>query len=193
MGSEMCIRDRDHTGGNLELLKQNPALEIIGPAHDAKRIPGMTRGVSQGETFDLGRQIIHVFETPGHTTSHIIFYVPDAKAAFVGDTLFKMGCGRLFEGSAHDMFDSMAKIAALPDDTQLYCAHEYTLSNGAFALTVDADNRDLHAEMTTAKALRDKGLPTVPTSVGLEKKINPFMRAETPERLGDIRRAKDNF
>lgn len=183
----------DHTGGNLELAKQNPKLEIIGPAHDEKRIPGMTRGVSQDDSFEFGQHTIHVIETPGHTTSHIIFHVPSANAAFVGDTLFKMGCGRLFEGTPQDMYDSMAKIAALPDETQLYCAHEYTLANGRFALTVDPDNQQLKAEMQTAKSLRDKGLPTVPTSVGLEKKINPFMRAQTPQQLGDIRRAKDNF
>lgn len=183
----------DHTGGNLELAQQNPTLKIIGPAHDKKRIPGMTHGVSQGDEFEFGEQTIHIIETPGHTTSHIIFYVPSAKLAFVGDTLFKMGCGRLFEGTPQDMFDSMAKIAALPDETQLYCAHEYTLSNGRFALTAEPNNQDIHAEMKRAQALRDKGLPTVPTTVELEKKINPFMRAHSAEHLGDIRRAKDNF
>ncbi len=183
----------DHTGGNLDLAAAYPGLEIIGPAHDAARIPGLTQGVRGGESFYFGPQKIEVIETPGHTTGHIIYYIPQASAAFVGDTLFKMGCGRLFEGSPQDMFDSLAKIAALPGETLLYCAHEYTLSNGRFALTVEPDNQDLITEITRAKALREQGKPTVPTQVKLEKAINPFMRAKTAQHLGDIRRAKDNF
>ena len=183
----------DHTGGNLKLAEQIKGLSIIGPAHDAARIPGLTQGVRGGETFEFGAQLIEVLETPGHTTGHIIYYAKNAGAAFVGDTLFKMGCGRLFEGSPQDMFASMAKIAALPGETQLYCAHEYTLSNGRFAMTADPDNLDIKDEMSRAIALREKGLPTVPTSVALEKKINPFMRAPTAEKLGKIRTAKDNF
>jgi len=183
----------DHTGGNLQLAQQNPSLTIIGPSHDAARIPGLTQGVSGEETFKFGQHSIQVLETPGHTSGHIIYYVPTAKAAFVGDTLFKMGCGRLFEGSPQEMFDSMAKIASLPDDTQLYCAHEYTLSNGRFALTVEPDNQAIKDEMKRAQTLRDKGFPTVPTSVALEKEINPFMRAKTAKHLGEIRAAKDNF
>ena len=104
-----------------------------------------------------------------------------------------MGCGRLFEGSAQDMFDSMAKISALPDDTVLYCAHEYTLSNGRFALNIEPDNQDIWQIMREDIALREKGLPTVPTNVALEKKINPFMRAKTAKELGERRAAKDNF
>jgi len=183
----------DHTGGNETLARTINGLNIIGPAHDAQRIPGLTIGVSGGEAFDFGAQKIQVLETPGHTTGHIIYYVPTARAAFVGDTLFKMGCGRLFEGSPQDMFASMAKISALPDETQLYCAHEYTLSNGRFAMTAEPENQDIKDEMIRAAALRDKGLPTVPTSVALEKRINPFMRAASAKKLGEIRTAKDNF
>lgn len=183
----------DHTGGNLDLAAQISGLEIIGPSHDAARIPGLTTGVRGGESFTFGQQTVEVLETPGHTTGHIIYYVPTASAAFVGDTLFKMGCGRLFEGSPQDMFASMAKIAALPDDTQLYCAHEYTLSNGRFALTAEPNNQAIKDEMIRAKSLREQGLPTVPTTVALEKEINPFMRASSPQQLGDIRKAKDNF
>jgi len=132
-----------------------------------------------------------------HTTSHIIYHIPSAHdgqgAAFVGDTIFVMGCGRLFEGSPADMFKSMTEIANLPGSTKLYCAHEYTLSNGKFALTVEPENTDMEDYMKEAKALRDKGLPTVPTTVAREAKINPFMRAASAERLGAIREAKDNF
>ena len=183
----------DHTGGNEALAAQIKGLNIIGPAHDAARIPGLTTGVRGGGHFDFGAQKIEVLETPGHTTGHIIYYVSTAATAFVGDTLFKMGCGRLFEGSPEDMFDSMAKIAALPDETQLYCAHEYTLSNGRFAITAEPDNQDIKDEMERAAALREKDLPTVPTSVALEKRINPFMRAATAKELGKIRAAKDSF
>jgi len=183
----------DHTGGNLALTKENPQLEIIGPGHDAARIPGLTQGVRGDERFEFGAQTVQVIETPGHTNGHIIYYLAQSGLAFVGDTLFKMGCGRLFEGTPEDMFTSMARIAALPDDTLLYCAHEYTLSNGRFALTVEPNNQALIDEMERATSLREEGEPTVPTSVALEKAINPFMRAETAQKLGDIRRAKDSF
>lgn len=186
----------DHVGGNLELAAQHGAI-IRGPANDAKRIAGLTHGVSGGQSFKFGGHDVHVIATPGHTTSHIIFHVPSAHdgqgAAFVGDTIFVMGCGRLFEGTPEDMFASMARIAALPASTKLYCAHEYTLPNGKFALTVEPENADLIDYMETARALRDKGLPTVPTTVQQEAKINPFMRAPTAARLGDIRAAKDKF
>jgi len=182
----------DHTGGNLALVEKFGA-EIIGPAHDVKRIPGLTKGVSQGESFKIGQHTVEVFETPGHTTSHIIFYVPAAKAAFVGDTIFVMGCGRLFEGTPEDMYKSLALIGELPDDTALYCAHEYTLSNARFAITVEPDNQDMIAYIKEAKALREQDLPTVPTNVAREKAINPFMRAKTANELGEIRKAKDNF
>ena len=186
----------DHVGGNIELAQQHGAI-IRGPANDAGRIAGLTHGVSGGESFMFGRHQVNVIATPGHTTSHIVYHIPSAHdgqgAAFVGDTIFVMGCGRLFEGTPEDMFESMARIAALPGHTKLYCAHEYTLSNGKFALTVEPENTDLAAYMQTAKALRDKGAATVPTSVAQEAKINPFMRAKTAARLGEIRKAKDSF
>ena len=186
----------DHVGGNIELSQQHGA-RIRGPKDDAARIPGLTHGVAGGESFKIGRYDVNVIFTPGHTTSHIIYHIPQAHggkgAAFVGDTIFIMGCGRLFEGSAEDMFQSMAAIAKLPPETSLYCAHEYTLSNGTFALTVEPENSDLQNYMETAKALRDKGLPTVPTTVAREAKVNPFMRAATAARLGEIRAAKDKF
>ena len=186
----------DHVGGNVELAAQHGAI-IRGPANDKKRIAGLTHGVSGGESFMFISHEVHVIATPGHTTSHIIYHIPSAHdgqgAAFVGDTIFVMGCGRLFEGSPADMFKSMTQIANLPGSTKLYCAHEYTLSNGKFALTVEPENTDMQDYIKEATAMRDKGLPTVPTTVAREAKINPFMRAASAERLGAIREAKDNF
>ncbi len=182
----------DHVGGNLELAKTYD-IEILGPGHDTARIPGLTTGVSGGDTFRFGGHDVQVIDTPGHTTSHIVYYVPDANAAFVGDTLFVLGCGRLFEGTPAQMYDSMAKLAALPDETKVYCAHEYTLSNAAFAVTAEPENTDLLAYAAEAKALRDKGRPTVPSTIGREKRTNPFMRARSPEELGERRAAKDQF
>lgn len=182
----------DHTGGNLS-LKEKYGLKITGPSQIEGRIAGLDHGVSGGDIFRFGAHEVQVIFTPGHTVDHIIYYVPDAKAAFVGDTIFVLGCGRLFEGSPEDMFGSMAAIAQLPDDTQLYCAHEYTLSNAKFAVTVEPDNQALLEYVEKAKALRAQAIPTVPTTVGMEKATNPFMRAKTAERLGDIRAAKDSF
>jgi len=169
----------DHTGGNLA-LKEKHGVSITGPDQIAGRIPGLDKGVSGGDSFRFGAH-------------DIIYYVPAAKAAFVGDTIFVLGCGRLFEGSPEDMFGSMAAIADLPDETKLYCAHEYTLSNAKFAVTVEPDNQALLDYVEQAKKLRERGVPTVPTTVAMEKATNPFMRAETAVRLGEIRAAKDTF
>ena len=182
----------DHTGGNLA-LKEKFGLTITGPDQIKGRIPGLDKGVSGGDMFRFGGHEVQAIFTPGHTVDHIIYYVPAAKAAFVGDTIFALGCGRLFEGSPEDMFGSMAAIAQLPDDTQLYCAHEYTLSNAKFAMTVEPDNQALLDFIEKAKALRQRGLPTVPTTVAMEKAANPFMRAGSAARLGEIRTAKDSF
>jgi len=182
----------DHTGGNL-ILKEKHDLVITGPDQIKGRIPGLDKGVSGGDVFRFGAHEVKVIFTPGHTVDHIIYYVPDANAAFVGDTIFVLGCGRLFEGSPEDMFGSMAAIAGLPDDTRLYCAHEYTLSNAKFAVTVEPDNQALLDYVEKAKTLRKQGISTVPTTVAMEKATNPFMRAETARRLGEIRAAKDSF
>ena len=182
----------DHTGGNI-VLKEKHGLTITGPDQITGRIPGLDNGVSGGDVFRFGVHEVQVIFTPGHTVDHIIYYVPAAKAAFVGDTIFVLGCGRLFEGSPEDMFGSMAAIARLPDDTKLYCAHEYTLSNARFAVTVEPDNKALLDYIEKAKTLREQGVPTVPTTVAMEKAANPFMRASSAARLGDIRAAKDSF
>ena len=182
----------DHTGGNLDLKKKFDT-KIYGPGIVKGRIPGLSHPLFGGETFRLGAYAVHVFSTPGHTVDHIIYYIPDARSAFVGDTLFALGCGRLFEGSKDDMYSSLKKISNFPNDTKLYCAHEYTLSNAEFALTVEPTNNDLKNYISKAKELRASGLPTVPTTVGAEKKCNPFLRAVSAARLGEIRAAKDVF
>jgi len=182
----------DHAGGN-EDLKKLFGVKIFGCEADKARLPGLDQGFNHGDTFSFGGHEVQVFETPGHTIGHIIYYIPSAKAAFVGDTIFALGCGRLFEGTPQQMFDSMAIIAKLPDDTSLYCAHEYTLSNGRFALTVEPDNQALIDYMEEATAKRENDIPTVPTTVAAEKAANPFMRARDGAHLGEIRSAKDNF
>lgn len=169
----------DHAGGNL-YLKDKFGCEIVGPGGDAARIPGIDRGVGEGDRVPFGDRQVEVLETPGHTTGHIVYFIPAAKAAFVGDTLFAMGCGRLFEGSPGQMWDSLQKILRWPDDTRIYCAHEYTLSNAQFALTVEPANMALLARARDVAALRRRNKPTVPTVLGVEKETNPFLRPASP-------------
>ena len=165
----------DHAGGNLS-LKERYGCQIVGPRADAARIPGIDIGVGDGDTVEFGAWQISVFDTPGHTRGHIVYFFPAAKAAFVGDTLFAMGCGRLFEGSPDQMWQSLQKILRWPDDTRIYCAHEYTLSNARFALTVEPDNEALQKRVAEVEALRRDGQPTVPTTLAVEKATNPFLR-----------------
>jgi hydroxyacylglutathione hydrolase len=196
----------DHAGGNLE-LKDKTGCRIVGPAADADRIPGIDIRVSDGETFELGEQQVTVFETPGHTRGHIVYYFRDSAAAFVGDTLFALGCGRLFEGTPRQMWASLSKLLKLPDDTQVYCAHEYTLANARFAVTVDPENSELLTRMNEIVALREANRPTIPTSIGLERATNPFMRPDSAgmraalnmpnatdvEVFAEVRSRKDKF
>jgi len=181
----------DHVGANVALAERF-AIKIVGNAED-DRIVGRTVGVRGGDVFRFGAHDVRVIDTPGHTIGHICYYVPDAGACFVGDTLFVMGCGRLFEGTPAQMKASMDALAALPADTKLYCAHEYTLGNAAFAVTVDGNNQAMLDAIAEAKAKRARDEPTVPTTVGRELATNPFMRAKTAEELGRIRSLKDNF
>jgi hydroxyacylglutathione hydrolase len=132
--------------------------------------------LGEGETFELGSRRARVLETPGHTRGHIVYVFDEDRAAFVGDTLFAMGCGRLFEGTPAEMWDSLQKLLALPDDTRVYCAHEYTQKNARFALTVEPGNAELVARAAEVDRLRANGLPTVPTTIGRERATNPFMR-----------------
>ncbi len=180
----------DHTGGNAD-IKAKTGCTITGPADEAERIPTLDRHVREGDTAMLGDVTAHVIDVPAHTAGHIAFHIPSEKTAFVGDTLFAMGCGRLFEGTPAQMYDNMRKLEALPDETMVYCAHEYTQSNGEFALTVEPENAALTQRMAEVKAMREKGEPTVPTSIGAEKATNPFMRAASVDELARRRAAKD--
>ena len=196
----------DHTGGNLP-LKEEFGAEIVGPEKDRDRIPGIDVGVDESAPWHFGTHPVQVLEIPAHTRAHIAFVFPQSHAAFTGDTLFAMGCGRLFEGTPAMMWAAMQKLMALPDETRVYCGHEYTLSNGRFALTVEPGNTDLQARMRDVEALRAENKPTIPTTIGLEKRTNPFMRpdsaeirkvlgfenASDAEVLGETRRRKDSF
>jgi hydroxyacylglutathione hydrolase len=180
----------DHTGGNAE-IKQATGCTITGPAAEAGRIPTLDVQVKGGDVVRLGEVTADVLDVPAHTAGHIAFHFAEDKAAFVGDTLFAMGCGRLFEGTAEQMFGNMRALEALGEETAIYCAHEYTLSNGRFALTVEPDNSALVQRMAEVVALRDRGEPTVPTTIALEKATNPFMRAASVAELAARRAAKD--
>jgi len=165
----------DHAGGNLE-LKAKTGCTIVGPQADAARIPGIDRGVGEGDVVALGAHRATVFETPGHTRGHIVYHFAAAHAAFVGDTLFAMGCGRLFEGTPGQMWSSLQKILSWPDDTRIYCAHEYTQSNARFALSVEPQNLELQARAAAVARLRAAGTATVPSTLGEERATNPFLR-----------------
>jgi len=186
----------DHTGGNAEIKAAAKAwggCTITGPAAEAERIPTLDVKVSGGDFVRLGSLSATVIDVPAHTAGHIAFHFADDAVVFVGDTLFAMGCGRLFEGTAAQMFANMAKLAALPEATTVYCAHEYTQSNGRYALVAEPDNAALAARMADVDARRLRGEATVPTTIALERATNPFMRATSVEQLAERRAAKDNF
>lgn len=180
----------DHTGGNAA-IKDATGCTITGPAAEAERIPTLDVHVSEGDSVALGIVTAQVIDVPAHTAGHIAYHFPTEQAAFVGDTLFAMGCGRLFEGTAEQMYANMRKLEALGDETQVYCAHEYTQSNGRFALTVEPGNVALVERMDLVNAMREAGEPTVPTTIALERATNPFMRAASAEDLAARRAAKD--
>ena len=180
----------DHTGGNAE-IKAATSCIITGPGAEFARIPTLDIQVKGGDTVMLGAASAKVIDVPAHTAGHIAFHFAEDHAAFVGDTLFAMGCGRLFEGSADQMYSNMRKLEALGDDTAIYCAQEYTLSNGRFALTVEPDNEALVERMAKVIAMRERSEPTVPTSIALERATNPFMRAGSVAELAARRAAKD--
>ena len=196
----------DHVEGNLP-LKAASNCAIVGPAAEAGKIPGIDQAVRGGDTFMFGAFEVRVIDTPGHTLGHISYWLPSAGVAFVADTLFSLGCGRIFEGTPRMMWESLLKLRALPDDTIIYCGHEYTEANARFALTIEPDNAALVARAEEVRALRAAGQPTLPTTIGREKATNPFLRADMAgmgARLGmadadpaaifaEIRRRKDNF
>ena len=196
----------DHAGGN-EALKREWGCTVVGAAIDAERIPGIDVEVADGELFAFGNASAQVLEVPGHTSGHIAFYFADEGMAFVGDTMFALGCGRLFEGTPLQMWDSLSKLMALPDDTVVYCAHEYTQANAAFALSVEPDNAALVECAAEIESKRANGEWTVPTTISLERATNPFVRASSADlqrTLGmtganvvdvfaETRRRKDSF
>lgn len=176
----------DHTGG-IKDLKSATGCLIVGPKGEASKIPGLDEAVGDGDLFKFGNLEIEVIATPGHTLGHIAYHIPAARVAFVGDTLFALGCGRVFEGTPQIMHSSLRKLAALPGHTAIYCGHEYTLSNGRFALSIEPDNAALVQRMKEVEALRAAGKPTVPTTIETELATNPFLRAHVPAiqaRLG---------
>ncbi|WP_157216190.1 hydroxyacylglutathione hydrolase [Flavisphingomonas formosensis] len=182
----------DHTGGN-EAIKAATGCIVTGPAAEVERIPTLDRLVGEGDRVTLGPVEAVVMEVPAHTAGHIAYHLPGEHVAFVGDTLFAMGCGRLFEGTAEQMYGNMRRFEALPDDTGVYCAHEYTQSNGRYALVAEPDNRALQARMAEVDAARAVGEATVPTTIALERATNPFLRAGSVAELAARRSAKDVF
>lgn len=194
----------DHTGGNLA-LKEAFGAEVVGPGKDRERIAGIDSGVDETTNWRFGARDVRVLEIPAHTKAHIAFVFDDA--AFTGDTLFAMGCGRLFEGTPAMMWTSLSKLARLPDATRVYCGHEYTMNNGRFALTLEPKNAALAERMRTVEATRAKNQPTIPSTIGLEKATNPFLRPSSPEIrrtlkmenaddvsvFGEMRKRKDSF
>ena len=170
----------DHTQGIPELKARYPQARIVGAAKDAHRIDGLDVQVNEGDLVTMGSLEAEVIETPGHTSGHIAYWFEEENLAFVGDTLFAMGCGRVFEGTMTQMWESLVKLADLPGETQIYCGHEYTLSNAKFALTIDPDNKMLQQRADEVAALRDAGRATLPTTVAIELATNPFLRAEDP-------------
>ena len=180
----------DHTGGNAA-IREATGCTITGPAAEAERIPTLDRLVSEGDTIALGSVTARVLDVAAHTAGHIAYHFAEDRAAFVGDTLFAMRCGRLFEGTAEQMFANMRKLEVLGDETRIYCAHEYTMSNGRFALTVEPENAALVSRMAEVTAMRERGEPTVPTTIALERATNPFMRASSVAELAERRAAKD--
>lgn len=196
----------DHTGGNLE-LKEKYGCVVTGPLADHDRIAGIDVDVADGDTFMLGDAKATVYDTPGHTRGHIAYWFDESKALFCGDTLFALGCGRTFEGTPDQMWTSLSKLRALPDDTMVYCAHEYTQSNAKFAITIESGNQELLDYASKIDALRAEDKRTVPSLLGLEKATNPFLRADVAavsDAVGlsaddpvavfaEVRLRKDNF
>jgi hydroxyacylglutathione hydrolase len=196
----------DHSGGNLG-LKQATGAVVVGPAPDRARIPGIDIALDEGERFRLGEAEAEILFIPGHTKGHIAFHFPGERALFCGDTLFSLGCGRMFEGTAPMMWASLDKLRRLPPETRVFCGHEYTAANARFAVTIDPENKALRRRESEIAELRAKNQPTIPSIMGEECAANPFLRADDPalaaavglpgaspsEVFGEIRRRKDNF
>jgi len=194
----------DHVGGNLS-LKEATSCQIVGYIKDKNRIPGLDIAVENNENLQLGNLQIKVILTPGHTKTHISYYLPQQNALFCGDVLFALGCGRLLEGSAEEMFQSLETLAKLPNETKVYCGHEYTLNNSRFALEIEPTNPILQKRISDIQLQRQENRPTIPSTIALEKLTNPFLRTDVQsiqEKLGTqtalatftaLRKLKDSF
>jgi hydroxyacylglutathione hydrolase len=180
----------DHIDGNPGIVAATGA-NVAAPAAELAKIPNVDRPVREGDTLKLGDHVATVMEVPAHTAGHVAYHFGDEAIIFVGDTMFAMGCGRLFEGTAEQMYQNMRRFESLPDETRVYCAHEYTLSNGLFAQVAEPDNQAISDRVAQVKAARDRGEPTVPTTIALERATNPFLRAQSVEQLAERRAAKD--
>lgn len=180
----------DHIGGNAQIVAATGA-KVTAPATEREKIKSADHWVGEADQVKIGAHKARVMSVPAHTAGHIAYHFAEDDIIFVGDTLFAMGCGRLFEGTAEQMFTNMARFAQLPGETKVYCAHEYTLSNGKFAAQAEPDNQAVTARLAEVEAMRARGAATVPTSIALEQATNPFMRADTAEELARRRAAKD--
>ena len=181
----------DHTDGNAAIKALGAT--VSGPAAEADKIPTLDVPLCEGDSVRIGEHVAQVIETPGHTAGHIVFHMAEDAALFSGDTLFAMGCGRLFEGGPAQMYANMQRLATLPPETIVYCAHEYTQSNGRYAAAAEPDNAAVTERMKDVDAKRVAGEPTVPTTIALELATNPFLRATSAEQLAERRAAKDVF
>ncbi|KQO51075.1 hydroxyacylglutathione hydrolase [Sphingomonas sp. Leaf257] len=181
----------DHVGGAAALKAQGA--RVAGPAAEAAKIDGLDMLLDEGDTIAVGDAVATIWSVPGHTAGHIAFHIADRATIFTGDTLFAMGCGRLFEGTAAQMHANMRRFAGLPGDTRVYCGHEYTLSNARFAAAVEPDNDAIAERLADVVAMREQGEPTIPTTIALERATNPFLRSVDADELAQRRAAKDAF
>jgi hydroxyacylglutathione hydrolase len=182
----------DHTGGNLA-IKEATGATIIGPAGENGRVPGLDRSLAEGDCISIGAHQAEVWEVPGHTIGHIAYVFRDDMVAFVGDTMFAMGCGRLFEGTAEQMHHSLSRLAGLPAEMKIYCAHEYTLANARFAAHAFPENKAIADRLRHIERERSDARSTVPTTVGEERATNPFLLARNVKDFAELRAEKDNF
>lgn len=199
----------DHTGGNTELKKDGESVQVYGPTNESSKIPGIDTAVGAGDCFEFGSFQAKVMDVGGHTKGHIAYHFPAEDKVFCGDALFALGCGKMFEGTPTQFWTSLKGLRDLPDETSVYCAHEYTTSNAKFAVSVEPGNTELMKRFEDIKEQRARGEPTVPSLLGLEKRTNPFLRVDTSEEIrqnvgvtasdsdadafGKLRRAKDTF